>query len=97
MLDAVTTAYFVLSILGGQVLLPLVLGTCLISKRVHRHPLLLEFLACWTVYSLATCILCAASAAVRSSVSHGGIADCTRDTKRMQRSRILCVSRKQLL
>ncbi|KAH7100982.1 hypothetical protein BKA62DRAFT_770980 [Auriculariales sp. MPI-PUGE-AT-0066] len=57
MFDPATVAYLVLSILGGQVCIPIFLATCLFSRRVHRNPLLLGFMSSWTVYSLATCIL----------------------------------------
>ncbi|EJD36513.1 hypothetical protein AURDEDRAFT_174472 [Auricularia subglabra TFB-10046 SS5] len=57
MLDAASIAFFVLTISGGQVLLPVVLATCILSRRVHRHALFLELLACFVVYSLATCVV----------------------------------------
>ncbi|KZV81694.1 hypothetical protein EXIGLDRAFT_844392 [Exidia glandulosa HHB12029] len=48
---------FGFAILGGQVLLPLLIGTILFARSVQRNPLLVSMLFPWVMYSVGVCIL----------------------------------------
>ncbi|PAV19456.1 hypothetical protein PNOK_0439000 [Pyrrhoderma noxium] len=49
--------FFVFQILGGHVGIPFILLTFYLSKGIPRHPLLINFLVTWMIYSTSFCIL----------------------------------------
>ncbi|KAF9454108.1 hypothetical protein P691DRAFT_847985 [Macrolepiota fuliginosa MF-IS2] len=49
-------AYLTLLIVGGQTGLPIIIATLLISKKVTRHPTLINFFCTWVIYSVTYCI-----------------------------------------
>ncbi len=55
--DHLIPVYLALQIAGGQVGLPIIIATLLISKKVARHPALINFFCTWVVYSVVYCIL----------------------------------------
>ena len=54
---AIIPIYFVLQIFGGHVGVPIILATLILSKGMRRHPLLINFLVTWVLYSTAFCLL----------------------------------------
>ncbi|KZV79207.1 hypothetical protein EXIGLDRAFT_782642 [Exidia glandulosa HHB12029] len=52
-----TVAYFILVIVGGQILLPISLWTLTSSKNTRRHPTLHMFLLSWVFFSVSACFL----------------------------------------
>ena len=55
--EAIIPIYFVLQIFGGHVGVPIILATLVLSKGMRRHPLLINFLVTWVLYSTAFCLL----------------------------------------
>jgi len=55
--DRLIPLYLVLHIVGGQVGLPIIIATLLTSKKVARHPTLVNFFCTWVIYSIVYCIL----------------------------------------
>ncbi|EJD55425.1 hypothetical protein AURDEDRAFT_155664 [Auricularia subglabra TFB-10046 SS5] len=53
---ATEAAFLGVVIFGGQFLVPLLLLVCCV-RGLNRHPTLLNFLASWILYSIATCLL----------------------------------------
>ncbi|KAH8119186.1 hypothetical protein DFH11DRAFT_427971 [Phellopilus nigrolimitatus] len=49
--------FFVLQILGGHVGVPSVLVTLFYAKGLRRHPMLINFLVTWVIYSTSFCVL----------------------------------------
>ncbi|KAI5123861.1 hypothetical protein M0805_005678 [Coniferiporia weirii] len=52
-----TVMFFLLQILGGHIGVPIILLTLFVAKGVRRHPMLVNFLATWVIYSTSFCIL----------------------------------------
>jgi len=49
--------FLALHIAGGQVGLPIIILTFILSKNVHRHPTLINFCITWSISSIAYCLL----------------------------------------
>ncbi|KAF9015631.1 hypothetical protein BDQ17DRAFT_1395871 [Cyathus striatus] len=49
--------FLALHVAGGQVGLPIIITTFLLSKNVHRHPTLINFCVTWVIYSVSHSIL----------------------------------------
>lgn len=56
-LEHLTPLYLALQIIGGQIGLPIIITTILFSKRISRHPTLINFCITWVIYSISYCIL----------------------------------------
>ncbi|KZT75024.1 hypothetical protein DAEQUDRAFT_720233 [Daedalea quercina L-15889] len=52
-LRQLTPIYFALHIIGGYILLPLLVVTFLVSKRIKRHPTVVNFCLTWIIYSVS--------------------------------------------
>lgn len=50
-------SFFFFQIFGGQVGIPVILLTLYFTKGVKKHPMLVNFLVTWIVYSVPFCIL----------------------------------------
>ena len=48
--------FVTLQVIGGQVGLPLFIGTMLFSKKVKRHLMLVNFCGSWIIYSIVYCL-----------------------------------------
>lgn len=49
--------YYNLLLVGGQICLPILILILCISKRVKRHPTIINFLVTWIIYSIIYCLL----------------------------------------
>lgn len=49
--------FLTLHIIGGQIILPILVATCICSKTVMRHPTLINFLSTWIIHSVCSCLL----------------------------------------
>ncbi|KAI0068130.1 hypothetical protein BV25DRAFT_523845 [Artomyces pyxidatus] len=56
-------AFAALLILGGQVGLPILVLTCFISKRLHKHATIINFCITMIIYSVVFCLLSTAYSA----------------------------------
>ncbi|KAF7784085.1 hypothetical protein Agabi119p4_250 [Agaricus bisporus var. burnettii] len=52
-----TPLFLALQISGGQVGLPIIIATLVLSKKVARHPTLINFFCTWVIYSIVFCLL----------------------------------------
>ncbi|KAL5485049.1 hypothetical protein ACEPAI_7691 [Sanghuangporus weigelae] len=50
-------SFFFFQIFGGQVGIPVILLTLYFSKGARKHPMLVNFLVTWIIYSVSFCIL----------------------------------------
>lgn len=48
--------FVTLQVIGGQVGLPLFIGTMLFSKKIKRHLMLVNFCGSWIIYSIVYCL-----------------------------------------
>ncbi|KAJ7778794.1 hypothetical protein DFH07DRAFT_796022 [Mycena maculata] len=55
--SALVTAFMFLQIFGGHFGVPLIILTVLLSKKVQRHPMLLNFCAGWFIYTTSFTLL----------------------------------------
>jgi len=55
--EAVKTAWYTIQILGGQVFLPIILLTMILSKNVRRGPTLINYMAINIGFSISSCLL----------------------------------------
>jgi hypothetical protein len=53
----IRNGFLALQIAGGQVGLPIIILTFILSKNVHRHPTLINFCITWSISSIAYCLL----------------------------------------
>jgi hypothetical protein len=51
------TIYYILQILPGHILLPIILAILTFSPRLTRHPTLYNLLASYTLSSVVSCLL----------------------------------------
>jgi hypothetical protein len=51
------TIYYILQILPGHILLPIILAILTFSPRLTRHPTLYNLLASYTLSSIVSCLL----------------------------------------
>lgn len=56
-LESLTSVFFGLHIVGGHVGLPILVLTFLFSKKVSRHPTIVNFCVTWILYSVSFCLL----------------------------------------
>lgn len=54
---AAIVIFFVFQIIGGHLGVPIVLLTLIFRKGMKRHPMLINFLVTWIIYSTSFCIL----------------------------------------
>jgi hypothetical protein len=47
------STWLILHVFGGQIALPILVLTALISKKVHAHPALINFWATWVRHGFA--------------------------------------------
>ncbi|KLO20383.1 hypothetical protein SCHPADRAFT_991761 [Schizopora paradoxa] len=52
-----TFTFFLFLIIGGHVLLPVLVAASIISRDVHRNPILISWIFAWMVYSVSMCLL----------------------------------------
>lgn len=54
---AAVVIFFVFQIVGGHLGVPVILLTLIFRKGMKRHPMLINFLVTWVIYSTSFCIL----------------------------------------
>ncbi|KAI0686500.1 hypothetical protein BC835DRAFT_454008 [Cytidiella melzeri] len=62
-----TVVYFFLQIFGGHFGIPIILLTLLARKEVRRHPLVVNFLVSWVVYTTSFCLLLYSGSQIRAN------------------------------
>jgi len=55
-ISQLTPLFVTLQVIGGQVGLPLFIGTMLFSKKIKRHLMLVNFCGSWIIYSIVYCL-----------------------------------------
>ncbi|KAJ7281765.1 hypothetical protein C8J57DRAFT_1463847 [Mycena rebaudengoi] len=50
-------AFLFLHIAGGHILIPILVATMLLSRKIHRHPTLVNFVGLWIPYSIGYTLL----------------------------------------
>jgi hypothetical protein len=56
--DSILTIYLALLVAGGYIGLPVVVVTFLVSRKVSRHPAIINFCITWIIYSVVYTLLC---------------------------------------
>lgn len=54
---SILLAWYWLQIVGGQILLPCMLATMLLSRNVRRDPTLVSMTISWIIYTVIFCLL----------------------------------------
>lgn len=67
---AAVVIFFVFQIVGGHLGVPVILLTLIFRKGMKRHPMLINFLVTWVIYSTSFCILWVEFLQIISAITH---------------------------